>query len=121
MVAPWAAQRSELDDMLAPVGPLSFPISPRWLQHVVIHCYHEGMIRTQISLSEEQAERLRAWAAARGVSQASVMRQALDAYLERDDLSRRLERARAAVGAFRSGYRNTAECHDEVLDEAFSS
>lgn len=83
--------------------------------------YHEGMIRTQISLSKEQAERLRAWAAARGVSQASVMRQALDAYLERDDLSRRLERARAAVGAFRSGYRNTAECHDEVLDEAFSS
>lgn len=79
------------------------------------------MIRTQVSLSEEQAERLRARATARGVSQASVVRQALDAYLERDELSLRLERARAAVGAFRSGYRNTAERHDDVLDEAFSS
>jgi predicted DNA-binding protein len=79
------------------------------------------MIRTQVSLTEEQAERLRARAAAGGVSQASVVRQALDAYLERDELSLRLQRARSAVGAFRSGHRDTAERHDDALDEAFSS
>ncbi len=79
------------------------------------------MIRTQVSLSEKQAERLRVQAAARGVSQAALIRQALDAYLDDSRLSRRLQRARAAVGAFSSGFRSTAEGHDEALDEAFSA
>lgn len=78
------------------------------------------MIRTQVSLSEEQAERLRAQAAARGVSQAALLRQALDAYLDDSLLSRKLQRARAPVGAYRSGFRSTAERHDAALDEAFS-
>ena len=79
------------------------------------------MVRTQISLTEEQAARLRALAAARSVSQAWVIRRALDAYMERDELSLRLERARSAVGAYRSGCGNIARDHDDYLDEAFSA
>lgn len=79
------------------------------------------MIRTQVSFSEEQAERLRAEAAARGVSQASLLRQALDAYLASDSLAARVERARSLVGAYRSGCGNLARDHDDALDEAFSA
>ncbi len=79
------------------------------------------MIRTQVSFSEEQAERLRTHAAARGVSQAALLRQALDAYLDNDALSLRVQRARERLGAYRSGYTTTAESHDDVLNEAFSA
>ncbi|MDE0702061.1 MAG: ribbon-helix-helix protein, CopG family [Acidimicrobiaceae bacterium] len=79
------------------------------------------MIRTQISLTEAQAVRLRTRAAAKGVSQAEFFRQALDAYFANDELALRVERARSAVGAHRSGSRSTAEYHDDALDEAFSA
>lgn len=79
------------------------------------------MIRTQVSLSEEQAERLRVRAAARGVSQAALVRHALDAYLDNEELSLRVRRARSPVGAFRSGCASLSEDHDEALDEAFSA
>lgn len=77
------------------------------------------MIRTQVSLSEEQAERLRAQAVARGMSQAALLRQALDAYLDKSSL--RLRRARSRLGAYRSGCATTAGSHDDALDEAFSA
>ena len=76
------------------------------------------MIRTQISLSEKQAERLRAQSAVRGESQAEIVRQALDAYLDRDEMLLRVERARA-VKPGSSGYSDTAENHDEVLAEIY--
>ena len=79
------------------------------------------MIRTQVSFSEEQAERLRTQAAARGISQAALLRQALDAYLANDSLAARVERARALAGAYRSGCGDLAENHDYYLDEAFSA
>ena len=79
------------------------------------------MIRTQISLTEEQAEHLRVQAAVQGVSQAALLRQALDAYLHSHSRSARVQRARSPVGAFRSGSASLAENHDEALDEAFSA
>ena len=79
------------------------------------------MIRTQISLSEEQADRLRERSASLGLSQAAVIREALDTYLRSDGTLRRLRRARVPVGAYRSGRRSTAARHDEALDEAFSA
>lgn len=78
------------------------------------------MIRTQISLTKEQAERLRLLARARNVSQASLMRQALEVLLAEDDLSQRVQRARRPVGVYRSGHSRTAVRHDEALDDAFS-
>lgn len=78
------------------------------------------MIRTQISLTEEQARALRRLAARRRRSQAALLREALDALLTGDDQLRRVERARAAIGQFASGTRETADRHDEVLDEAYA-
>jgi hypothetical protein len=79
------------------------------------------VIRTQISMTEEQAEGLRRLAAARRRSQAALLRDALDALLEADRRERRLERARRSIGAFSSGYSNTSEDHDEALVEAFGA
>lgn len=79
------------------------------------------MIRTQISLTEVQAERLKEQAAARGVSQAEFFRQALDAYFANDELSLKVQRARSSIGTHRSGNRSTAAHHDDALDEAFSA
>ena len=80
-----------------------------------------AMFRTQISITEEQAERLRNLARTRNVSQASLMRQALEVLLAEDDLSQRLTRGRRPVGAYRSGHSSIAVQHDEALDDAFSA
>ena len=79
------------------------------------------MIRTQISVTEEQAERLRRLAAARNVSQAHLVRQAVDALLDRDELELRLERARRPLGAYGSGGSDAAVQHDKALADAFLS
>ena len=79
------------------------------------------MIRTQISLTDHHAERLRVLALTGGLSQAAIIREALDGYLRDHESRMRLERARRAVGAYRSGRKSTAEDHDEALDEAFGT
>ncbi len=78
------------------------------------------MIRTQISMTEAQAEGLRLLAAARNRSQAALLRDALDDLLEGDRRSRHRARASAAFGAFRSGQHDTSEHHDAALDEALN-
>ena len=79
------------------------------------------MIRTQISLTQEQAERLREQSAALGLSQAALIRSALERHLRDGAAAVRSRRAREPVGAYRSGRRSTAAGHDEALDEAFSA
>lgn len=49
------------------------------------------------------------------------MRDAIDALVGDDERSRRIERARRPVGAYRSGRTNTAEKHDEALEETFGT
>ncbi len=78
------------------------------------------MIRTQISLTEQQQEALRRLAARRGVSQATVIREALDQVLEREDRRRRLQRALKVAGKFRSDIddgRSVSREHDEIYAE----
>jgi predicted transcriptional regulator len=77
------------------------------------------MIRTQISMTEEQADALRRLAAVRRRSQAALLREALDQYLAAATDDTRYERARAVVGAFRGGAGNVAVEHDAALDEAY--
>ena len=77
------------------------------------------MIRTQISLTEEQMERLRRLAKRRGVSIAAVVRDAVDRCVEGDESASRLERLLGAAGAFSSGTANTSKDHDAVLEEAY--
>lgn len=75
------------------------------------------MIRTQISLTEDQLRRLRRVARARGVSMATLIREAVDRTVPDEDRDRRerQNRAFALAGAFASGRRDTAERHDDVL------
>lgn len=71
------------------------------------------MIRTQISLTEEQHRRLRSEAERRGVSMAAVIREAVDRLLrERGD---RRERLASAAGVADSGLGDLAERHDDYL------
>ena len=77
------------------------------------------MIRTQISLTEQQMTRLRRAASARGVSIASVIREAVDRTVPDEGADRvaRQQRAFKLAGAFSSGHSDTSERHDEVLAE----
>ena len=77
------------------------------------------MIRTQISLTEKQMNRLRRAASDRGVSIAAVIRDAVDRSVPDEGAARleRQERAFGLAGAFASGFHDTSERHDEVLGE----
>jgi hypothetical protein len=79
------------------------------------------MIRTQISMTDEQADGLRRLAELRRRSQAALMRDALDTLMTDGDRSRRIARARLAAGAFHSGSREISVEHDEAVADAFST
>jgi post-segregation antitoxin (ccd killing protein) len=81
------------------------------------------VIRTQVQLTEEQARQLRRLAAERGVSVAQLIRESVEALLERSAVSRDQElrrRAMAAAGRFRSGQGDIATRHDDYLVEAYA-
>ena len=78
------------------------------------------MIRTQISMTPDQADALRRLAALRRRSQAALLRDALDGLLGDEERSRRIARARRVIGAFRSGSADTSVEHDAALDDAFA-
>jgi len=78
------------------------------------------MIRTQIRLTEAQAQALKAMAAARRSSVAELIRQSVDHLIRQAgsvDLAER--RRRAAAGRFRSGRPDVAARHDEYLAEVY--
>ncbi|MCL5103043.1 MAG: ribbon-helix-helix protein, CopG family [Armatimonadetes bacterium] len=81
------------------------------------------MVRTQIQLTEEQARRLAALAAKRGVSRAALIRKSVEKMLvaERvsDDAVLR-RKAIAAAGALHSGTGDLSARHDEYAAEAFA-
>jgi hypothetical protein len=79
------------------------------------------MIRTQIQLSEEQAEQLRRLSAQQQRSMADLIREALDALLMRHDSSGRqdrMRRASRAFGRFRSTTGDLARRHDAHFTDA---
>ena len=80
------------------------------------------MIRTQIQLTEKQAESLRETAARRGISMAELIRQSIDQLLARagePSQGELRQRAASVSGRFRSGRTDVAVRHDEYLAEAF--
>ena len=79
------------------------------------------MVRTQISMTGEQASGLAKLAATRKRSQAALLREALDSLLSSSERSARAERARDAIGRHGSKHPDTAKRHDEVLEEAYNS
>lgn len=80
------------------------------------------MERTQISLTQEQADRLRHIAARRGTSMAALIREAVDRVhpTADDDLDARYRRAlQAAHQARPSGVSDASVEHDRYLDDAY--
>jgi hypothetical protein len=79
------------------------------------------MVRTQIQLTEAQAERLKSLAAREGRSMADLIRSSVDAVLQGASPLSRAERRRRAlsvVGRYRNGPRDLSVRHDRYLDEA---
>jgi hypothetical protein len=82
--------------------------------------YHPVVERTQISLTEEQARRLRRLARRRRTSMAALIRDAVErAYPERDSADAAWDRALASLGGFHSGRTDISENHDAYLAEAY--
>jgi hypothetical protein len=79
--------------------------------------YHDGMIRMQIQLTDEQASRLRRLAAERRVSVAALVREAVDRGLAGAGSADPWERALSVVGRHRSGRSDVARDHDRALAE----
>jgi predicted DNA-binding protein len=79
------------------------------------------MVRTQISLTPEQAEGLNRLARERGVSMATVVREAVDAVLEREDREMRWQRALESLQKLPrgSGLGDLSVNHDKYLAEAY--
>ena len=77
------------------------------------------MIRTQISLTEDQMRRLRSEARRRHVSLASIIRDAVDRVVPDEDASRsaRIDALLAAAGSTASGSGTVARDHDDLLGE----
>lgn len=78
------------------------------------------MIRTQISLTEDQMSRLRAEARRRRVPVAAIVREAVDRAIPTDPGERRalFQRAISAVGRFDSGSGDVSDRHDEIAGES---
>jgi hypothetical protein len=77
------------------------------------------MIRTQISLTDEQMKRLRAEARRRKVAIAEIVREAIDRAVPEDPGNHRARHQRllSAAGRFHSGSGDLAERHDEIAGE----
>lgn len=80
------------------------------------------MIRTQVQLTEEQAQALKALAAARQSTVAGLIRQSIEHLIRQsgsvDDAEKR-RRAMAAAGRFHSGQSDVSHRHDHYLAEAY--
>lgn len=81
------------------------------------------MIRTQIQLTDEQADVLRARARRERVSIAELVRRAIDAFTRSEPPGDQELRRRAmrAAGRFGSGVRDTSSRHDEAFVESVRS
>ena len=81
------------------------------------------MVRTQIQLTESQAEALKKLASQKKVSVAEIVRRGVDIVLTQElvcDPEEIRRRAIAAAGAFRSDKSDVSERHDDYLAEAYA-
>lgn len=78
------------------------------------------MVRTQIQLTEAQAQSLRRLAQRHGVSIAELVRRGVDQVLAEGlcaDVEQTKRKAMAAAGRFRSGRKDVSVRHDRYLTE----
>ena len=82
------------------------------------------MIRTQIQLTEEQAQALKMLAAKQGKSVAELIRSSVEEMLRRTteiSIDERRRRAIAAIGRYHSGQSDISTRHDDYLAEAYEA
>lgn len=83
------------------------------------------MERKQIQLTRKQADAVRRVAARRKVSDAAIVREAVDSWLRSQgqggDSNERWQRALRVVGAFSSGRKDISREHDREFAEASRS
>jgi hypothetical protein len=80
------------------------------------------MIRTQVQLTEEQAQTLKALAVERGISVAELIRQSVDNFVVQSagiSVTERRRRALAVIGRYSSGRSDISTQHDDYLAEAY--
>ena len=75
------------------------------------------MERVQLFLDASQVGVLRQRSAATGRPIAALVREAVDAWIAKDEARERIDRALGAIGGFHSGLGDLAEQHDRYLDE----
>jgi hypothetical protein len=106
-----------------------FYSSLKFFDNNLLGCYHlikfviigDKMVRTQIQLTEEQADALKKLALSRHLSIAELIRQAVDNISNQALLSIRKKEKRAIDGRqIPSGKRDIAREHDKYFAEAFS-
>jgi len=81
------------------------------------------MVRTQIQLTEDQAEALKKIAQSRHLSVAELIRKAVDTIIKSStvvDSEERHKRAMEIVGRFSSGKRDISKKHDLYLTDAYN-
>lgn len=82
------------------------------------------MVRTQIQLTDAQAQALKELAAAEGKSMAELVRDGVDGLLRaRGTVDRQAIKTRsiAAIGRFKSSARDLGSKHDDHLADAFGA
>ena len=81
------------------------------------------MVRTQIQLTEEQAQKLRELSAAGRESIAALIRKAVDQFIVsgNPDRSALYRQAESVIGKYKSGTDDISVNHDRYLEEAFDS
>jgi hypothetical protein len=80
------------------------------------------MVRTQIQLTDEQAQAIKRIASAKGVSVAEVIRRAVEGVIKtspKADMKERQKRALDIVGKFKSGKRDVSKRHDAYLADVY--
>lgn len=79
------------------------------------------MVRTQIQLTEEQAEKLKQLSAERRESVAALIRKAVDQFIATGGIDRSTlyRRAASVVGKYEADKSDISIRHDHYLEEAF--
>lgn len=82
--------------------------------------YHDGMVRMQVQLRDDQYEALKERAAAAGRSLSELVRDSVDRWLEGEAAVHALDGLLELAGAFHdpSGAQDVAENHDQYLSHA---
>ena len=80
------------------------------------------MVRTQIRLTEQQAQKLKSMAAARGISVAELVRQRVDLLIKTaaEPMHQEMvQKLKELAGKYTTGITDLAENHDSYLEETW--